>query len=119
MKSRITQKEARDLKPYRFWYCEIQYLLRHEDPIFYTCGTYGRNADFYKIEHPETWRTARICTGYRPTGERYIDYDTSQKREHKARDFDFKGLTAKQTKDTLRRFIFAMLDDDKSDTNTN
>ena len=111
MKAKITQKEARDLKPYRFGYCEIQYLLRYEDPIFYTCGLYGRNADFYKIEHPETWRNIWICTGYRPIGERYIDYDTSQKREHKARNFDYTGLTATETKKTLRRFIFEMLDD--------
>lgn len=43
----------------RAGYCELQYLLRGQNPVAYTCGTYGWNYDVYTV-HGVT-----ICTGYR------------------------------------------------------
>lgn len=43
-------------------YCEAQTLLRTIDPIAYTCGVYGWNADIY------TNGRKAIVTGYRPIG---------------------------------------------------
>ena len=43
-------------------YCDLQNLLRFQNPIAYTCGTYGWNADIYDFGN------VAICTGYRPFG---------------------------------------------------
>ena len=40
-------------------YCELQHLLRGQEPFAYTCGTYGWNYDVYKVNG------VTICTGYR------------------------------------------------------
>ena len=40
-------------------YCDLQYLLRLENPIAYTCGAYGWNYDIYYVNG------VTICTGYR------------------------------------------------------
>lgn len=44
-------------------YCDLQYLLRYENKIGYTCGVYGWNADIYVLDN------VAIVTGYRPFGE--------------------------------------------------
>lgn len=111
MKSKITLQQARELNAYKFSYWEIQHLLRYEDPVFYTCGIYERKADFYRLEDPETWKMIRISTWYAPTGEHHIDYNTAHERDCKARDFDYTGLTAFETRKLLRSFIFEMLQD--------
>lgn len=51
-------------------YCAMQNLLRFRNPVAYTCGVYGWNADIYEI-------TPNICivTGYRPFGNYSIDYE--------------------------------------------
>lgn len=118
MKSKITLQEARRLNAYKFSYCEIQYLLRYEDPVFYTCGIYWRKADFYRLEDPDTWKVIRISTWYAPTGERIIDYETAHSRDCKARDFDYTGFTAFETRKLLRSFIFTMIACSQSPTNT-
>lgn len=40
-------------------YCNLQYLLRFQEPRFYTCGVYGWNCDIY------TFGDYAITTGYR------------------------------------------------------
>ena len=62
MKAKITNAEAKDLNCFAFGYCEIQNLLHLEDPIYYTCGIYGRKADFYRIEDPKTQDVIWIST---------------------------------------------------------
>ena len=59
-------------------YCDLQALLRYVDPIAYTCGVYGWNADIYKLDG------LTIATGYRPFGN-YSDYDLVEEYEDKAR----------------------------------
>ena len=48
-------------------YCQLWNLLRYEDPIAYTCGMYGKNADIYIFDNTV------ISTGNRPFG-RHVDY---------------------------------------------
>ena len=56
----------------------MQALLRHQEPIAYTAGAYGWNADIYYIDG------LAICTGYRPTGNTQIDYKLLDEYEKKA-----------------------------------
>lgn len=52
-------------------YCSMQNLLRALDvePLYYTRGIYGWNADIYVIDD------VVICTGYRPIGKKAVKYD--------------------------------------------
>lgn len=59
-------------------YCDLAYLLKFEEPIAYTSGVYGWNADIYKLDG------LTIVTGYRPFGN-YENYDLVHEYEDKAR----------------------------------
>lgn len=55
---------------YRCGYCDLQYIMRGEDPVYYNCGVYGWNWDGYC----DYKRDIAITTGYRNmTGERIPD----------------------------------------------
>lgn len=73
-------------------YCDLQSLLRYVDPIAYTCGVYGWNADIYNFGK------IVIVTGYRPFGN-YSNYDIVREYELKARkivdDWDIDWETRK------------------------
>lgn len=58
-------------------YCDLQSLLKFKEPIAYTCGVYGWNADIYKLDG------LTIVTGYRPFGN-YSNYDLVEEYEQKA-----------------------------------
>ena len=51
-------------------FCGVQHLMQGLEPVAYTCGTYGWNADVYQISP-----TTAIVTGYRPFGNISPDYD--------------------------------------------
>ena len=61
-------------------YCDLQFLLKYENPRAYTSGVYGWNYDLYDVEG------VAICTGYRgmPTGKKF-DYNLVEKYDDKAR----------------------------------
>ena len=64
MKVKMTRKEVlRRFKCVSVGYCELSSLLRFEEPIGYTSGIYGWNADIYYIGNG-----LAIVTGYRPFG---------------------------------------------------
>ena len=66
MKIKTTNKAIRE-SSYRITalsYCEAPNLLRCMEPVCYTCGIYGWNADVYRINGQT------IVTGYRPIGTR-------------------------------------------------
>lgn len=84
MKALITERQAKELGAFSFWYYEIQELLTYESPIYYTSWIYGRKADFYKIEDPETLERYRISTWYWPTGKS-TNYELTRETEQKAR----------------------------------
>lgn len=48
-----------------FGYCKLENILKHFEPIAYTVGTYGWNADIYTPS-----QTVAIVTGYRPFEKR-------------------------------------------------
>lgn len=55
---------------YRCGYCDLQYIMRGEDPVYYNCGVYGWNYDVYC----DYKRDIAITTGYRNmTGARISD----------------------------------------------
>ena len=84
-------------------YCDLQYLLNYENPVAYTCGTYGWNSDIYSLEDI-TGYNACVVTGYRPFGNIASNYDINRKFEEKAekivldykRDFEERKQELKQ-----------------------
>lgn len=62
-KMRTTQKELRERWIIKFYagYCDLQYIMRFENPAFYTCGVYGWNMDVYA----DFSHDIIVCTGYR------------------------------------------------------
>lgn len=56
---------------YRCGYCDLQYIMRYEDPIYYNCGVYGWNCDIYCDFKTNT----AITTGYRNMRGRVIPHE--------------------------------------------
>ena len=91
-------------------YCSLQHLLYYKDPVAYTSGTYGWNADIYDIGGG-----VAICTGYRPFGDIRVDYELVKEYDNKARDlialskeFDFAELK-EMLDELLNEFIEKVL----------
>lgn len=80
MKARVTNKMLRENQAIKVGYCAMTYLLRYEEPVYYTSGVYGWNSDVYNIDG------IIVSTGYRPAGTRRIDYKTIEVYEGMARD---------------------------------
>ena len=80
MKHKTTQKAIKEnyRKIINVGYAELQSLLKHLEPIAYTAGAYGSNADIYIING------VAIVTGYRPFGNIKADYDICEKYESEA-----------------------------------
>ena len=53
---------------YRCGYCDLQYIMRGEEPVYYNCGVYGWNYDVYC----DYKRDVAITTGYRNMTGRVI-----------------------------------------------
>lgn len=86
-------------------YCDAQFLLRGVEPIAYTHGVYGWNADIYNVDG------VAIVTGYRPFGTIHASYNGIVKKyDEKARKLlrdynaDYKKQLAKVNK-LLHKFI--------------
>lgn len=60
-------------------YCEAQFLLNYHNPVAYTCGIYGWNADVYDFGN------IAIVTGYRPFGNVNKNYDLLNMYNQKAK----------------------------------
>ena len=80
MKTQITQKavKANYDKIILIPSMGTQYLLSYSNPIAYTAGVYGWNADVYDING------IAIVTGYRPFGNIRADYDLCRKYDDTA-----------------------------------
>ena len=63
-------------------YCGLQDLLKFYEPVAYTCGVYGWNADIYNAPYP--FGGTAIVTGYRAFGYQ-PSYDLIKEYESKAR----------------------------------
>ena len=65
-----------------FGYCDVQDIMRGYEPIAYTCGVYGWNADIYHAPNNKT-----VVTGYRPFGrEPRLTFEEVREYERKARE---------------------------------
>lgn len=56
---------------YRCGYCDLQYIMRYEEPVYYNCGVYGWNYDVYC----DYKRNVAITTGYRNMTGRVIPHE--------------------------------------------
>ena len=61
-------------------YCDLQYLLRYENPFAYSAGVYGWNCDYYDIGG------VCISTGYRPIGK-HVPYELVRRFEKQAEEW--------------------------------
>lgn len=72
MKIHTSIKNIRNLWNKKFYagYCDLQYIMRGEEPTYYNAGVYGWNCDIYT----DFSRDIAITTGYRNmTGKRIPD----------------------------------------------
>jgi len=60
-------------------YADLQHLLNYRNPVAYTCGTDGWNADIYEVGS-----NACIVTGYRPFGRIKANYERNREYDRKA-----------------------------------
>ena len=63
MKAKTTMKAIRNNynNIYYCGYCDLQDIMKHEEPTYYNAGTYGWNCDIYT----DYRRDIAITTGYR------------------------------------------------------
>ena len=81
MKFKTTQKKIKEnyAAIISIGYCDAYYLLYFNNPIAFTSGIYGWNADIYDINN------IAIVTGYRPFGNIFVDYDIIKKYNTEAK----------------------------------
>jgi hypothetical protein len=82
MKFKTTQKNIKEnyAAIISIGYCDAWYLLYFEDPIAFTSGVYGWNADIYEKNG------VAIVTGYRPFGNIHVDYDVIREYNNRAKE---------------------------------
>jgi len=80
MKKRITKKAARELYPHMIsvGYCNLQFLLKGTDPVFYSTRREGWACDYYELPGDLC-----VSTGYSPIG-RKVSYDLCRAYDEKA-----------------------------------
>lgn len=84
MKYRTTKKAIREsgAAVYKVGYCDLQFLLRFNNPFAYSEGVYGWSCDYYRISG--AFDGVIISTGYNPIG-RKVDYSIVREYNEKAR----------------------------------
>lgn len=63
-------------------YCDLQYIMKYEEPMYYNCGVYGWNCDIYV----DFKRDIAITTGYRNMRGKRIPSDIFNKYNDKAKE---------------------------------
>ena len=101
MKFKSTRKALMDgYKCYKVGYCALSHLFWSKNPIAYTCGVYGWNADVYDIGD-----NIAIVTGYRPFGKS-VDYGTCKKYDDKAKEILASDESYEHKRNALSWLIF-------------
>ena len=81
-------------------YCDLQNLLRHHNPIAYTCGVYGWNFDVYEVYG------VTICTGYRGmVGRRANNVSEYEKKAEKILNWNNKGMTFEEKEKAVEELL--------------
>lgn len=82
MKYKTTKKEVKSnyRNIIRLGAVELYYLLKFTEPVAYTSGVYGWNADIYDLGN------VAIVTGYRPFGNITPDYKIVEKYNQLGRE---------------------------------
>lgn len=86
-------------------YCDLQSLLRYEEPEAYTSGTYGWNADVYGFTG------IAIVTGYRPFGGCHPGHELLRKYEKLADELNGEFIEASEDWLTRRRKMRDLIED--------
>lgn len=108
MKALITQKQEKLLNAVKFGYCEIQNLLETMQPMFYTCGIFGRKADFYALEDKDG-RIFWISTGYAPTGsEPQASYKEIHNADIRASQWRSQGILWERRKRKAQDLLYKL-----------
>ena len=78
-------------------YCDMQYLLKFQNPVAYSAGVNGWDCDYYEIDD------VVICTGYNPIKSKNIidDYELIREYEQKASQ----DITTAKTNELLHELI--------------
>lgn len=108
MKVKVSKKQIESAYFYKICvgYCDLDYLLRYRDPEYVTSGTYGWNADIFKIN-----LNTVIITGYRPFGN-IRNYDLVKKYNEKARKIVFdNSLNFETQKKKVERLLQKFIDE--------
>lgn len=107
MKARITEREARECFPL-LWigYCEAQFLLNYQTPIYYTAWMYWWKSDIYRIDN---WnRDFYISTGYGYNWER-PDYKLVRTYDDKARKIYCSNYDYKNKKTRINKLLIEFI----------
>lgn len=104
MKYRTTKKGIRNCgsSVYKVGYCNLQFLLRFNNPFAYSEGVYGWACDYYRIGG---YDGVIISTGYSPIGKA-LDYSICEEYDRKARAIiENYGLTYEQQKAEVKALL--------------
>lgn len=84
MKTHTTIKSIRQNwnNVYRCGYCDLQYIMRYEEPSYYNSGVYGWNCDIYC----DFKRDVAITTGYRNMAGRVIPNELIERYSNIAKE---------------------------------
>jgi hypothetical protein len=103
MKYKTTAKEVKEGYYYiiSVGYCDLQYLLKYENPVAYSKGMYGWKFDVYQLD-----RNVALVTGYQPASAKNTkkDYKIIREYDQRAKDMDREQLKA-----LLQEFVKDML----------
>lgn len=67
---------------YRCGYCDLQYIMRYEEPMYYNSGVYGWNCDVYC----DFKNDVAITTGYRNMAGRVIPHELIERYSNVAKE---------------------------------
>ena len=111
MKVKTTERVIRQLNPLWIGYCEAQFLLTYQNPIYYTAWIYGRKSDIYRIEN------FFISTGYWYVGER-PDYNLVRNYDDKARKIYCSDYPRKSKKTRINNLLIKFIHEARENIKT-
>ena len=97
-KFKATKKQFAYETVLKVGYCQLQTLLKFENPIAYSSGFYGWSCDYYQVG------SVYICTGYSPIGKE-VNYSLIKKYENAANAVETKEAMTKLLNDFVKEAI--------------